>query len=545
MLTDTPTEETASPVPAVAAQADASFVLVLLRLIEVTGNQPRKRFDQSKLDELTDSIRKNGVLQPILLRPRHPKGYQLVAGERRFRAACAAGLLQIPAIVREMSDSEMLELQIIENLHREDLHELEEAEGYERLMQSHQYTVQDLVAKTGKSQAYIYARLKLCALCPAARDAFYAGGLTASTALLVARIPNGELQMKATKEITSPPYSQEPLSYRAAADHVHRHYMLRLEAAPFPPADADLVPAAGSCKTCPKRSGNDRDLFHDVTRADVCTDPDCFESKRVAHIERLRTTAEAAGKTVLVGKEAKKVLDGQVLKSGYVDLTEKDWTLKGKHIGKTLKQVLGKSAPETILVEAPDGKLREVAKKADVRAALDEKGIQTTQASGRSESDREVERKARREVAYRQALLDKILEQLAEQKHYELEPLAQQTVQHLWHDGRMRLYKRRGWGPKTAPDEIARLTPEQHYYLLIECALVGELHVPSHSPNGKPDKMNTLAAKLKIDTAAIRKQVLAELTAAQKAKKEKKEKKPSRAAPASSTAAEAPAAMEA
>src|SRR5689334_19780351 len=165
---------------------------IALAAITASKTNPRKRFDQAALDELADSIKRHDVLQPILLRPNGgPDTYELVAGERRFRAAKAAGLVDIPATVRVLSDAEVLEIQVVENLQRSDLHELEEAEGYEQLLKcSHpngeRYTVDEIAAKVGKSRSYVFARLKLCALCPEARKAFYAGELDASRALLIA-----------------------------------------------------------------------------------------------------------------------------------------------------------------------------------------------------------------------------------------------------------------------------------------------------------------------------------------------------------------------
>jgi ParB/RepB/Spo0J family partition protein len=135
----------------------------------------------------------------------------------------------IPAMMRHMSDEEVVVFQTIENLQREDVHPLEEAEGYERLMKEFKYSADQLAEQVGKSRAYIYARLKLCALGGAARRAFYGGDnkLSASTALLIARIPVDSLQEQATTEILT--WSNgEPMSYRKAAQHIQARYMLRL-----------------------------------------------------------------------------------------------------------------------------------------------------------------------------------------------------------------------------------------------------------------------------------------------------------------------------
>ncbi len=166
-----------------------------LAAIRISPRNPRKHFDQAALGELTESVRRMGVLQPVLVRPKADKrsagtgaSYELVAGERRYRAAKAAGLETIPAVVRELSDLEALELAVIENLHRADLHPMEEAEGYELLHREHGLSVDELAAKVGKSKAYVYGRMKLCALTKDAREAFFQDRMTAGHAVILARL---------------------------------------------------------------------------------------------------------------------------------------------------------------------------------------------------------------------------------------------------------------------------------------------------------------------------------------------------------------------
>ena len=120
-----------------------SAVTIKLSEIEPNRAQPRREFDEESLAELADSIAQHGVLQPLLLRPLMGGGYQIVAGERRWRAARMAGVYEVPAIVREMTDHEVMELALIENLQREDLTVLEEARGYQTLMDTYGMT-QDL-----------------------------------------------------------------------------------------------------------------------------------------------------------------------------------------------------------------------------------------------------------------------------------------------------------------------------------------------------------------------------------------------------------------
>jgi ParB/RepB/Spo0J family partition protein len=289
---------------------------IALAAIAPSATNPRKRFDETALAELADSIKRHDVIQPILLRPigQSAGSYELVAGERRYRAALAAGLNDIPATVRELTDSEVLEIQVIENLQRADLHELEEAEGYEKLLQcthpgGERYSVDEIAAKVGKSRTYVFGRLKLCNLCPEARKAFYAGEIDASKALLVARIGHHDTQRQALKEVTKGRYGNgEPMSYREAHQHLLQNYMLKLSAAPFDIADAKLLGKAGACGPCPKRTGNQADLFGDVKSADVCTDPKCFDDKRQAHYGVQAKKLEAEGFKVIAGEAAKKIL---------------------------------------------------------------------------------------------------------------------------------------------------------------------------------------------------------------------------------------------
>lgn len=139
--------------------------------------QPRKTFDEEALADLTASVKEKGVLQPILVRP-VPDGFEIVAGERRFQAATRAGLTTVPVIVRELSDQEALELAIIENLQRENLNPLEEAEAFEQLMEFglNQEAVSQAV---GKSRSAIANSLRLLALPPLAREALATGQISA------------------------------------------------------------------------------------------------------------------------------------------------------------------------------------------------------------------------------------------------------------------------------------------------------------------------------------------------------------------------------
>ena len=136
-------------------------VSVKISEIEPNRDQPRKEFDSEALSELADSISQHGVLQPLLLRPLLTGGYRLVAGERRWRAARMAGLTEVPAIIREMSDAEEMLFALIENLQREDLTPLEEARGYRTLIESQDFTQEEVSKAVGKSRPAITNALRL------------------------------------------------------------------------------------------------------------------------------------------------------------------------------------------------------------------------------------------------------------------------------------------------------------------------------------------------------------------------------------------------
>ncbi len=155
-----------------------------LSINEIIPNkeQPRKTFDQGALEELADSIRQHGVLQPLLVRPMTTGGYQLVAGERRWRASRLAGLKEVPVIIKDLSDTEAMEIAIIENLQREDLNPIEEAEGLQALIDKCGFTQEEVAVSVGKSRPAITNSLRLLHLPQNVRDMTRNGDISAGHA---------------------------------------------------------------------------------------------------------------------------------------------------------------------------------------------------------------------------------------------------------------------------------------------------------------------------------------------------------------------------
>lgn len=169
-------------------------VEVPLSAISANPNQPRKAFSDNKIQELADSIREKGVLQPLLLRPSSRGGYEIVAGERRFRAASLLGYGTVPAVIREVPDRELLEIALVENIQREDLDPVELAGALQRLQTECGYTHQDLAHRLGKDRTSITNALRLLKLPERVRQTLSSGEITAGHARALAGLPSADAQ---------------------------------------------------------------------------------------------------------------------------------------------------------------------------------------------------------------------------------------------------------------------------------------------------------------------------------------------------------------
>src|SRR2546423_2490995 len=184
-------------------------------------SQPRRHFDEAHIEELAESIRSKGVLLPLIVR-RDGEGYVLVAGERRWRAAQKAGLRELPVMVREVTDNESFEIALFENIQREDLNPVEEAEAYKRLIEEHGLTQEELAARVGKERSTVANSLRLLRLPDAIKEAIVAGQLSMGHARALLAIPDEDLRKAAEKVIA------EQLSVRAVEALVQRLKSKRL-----------------------------------------------------------------------------------------------------------------------------------------------------------------------------------------------------------------------------------------------------------------------------------------------------------------------------
>ena len=267
---------------------------VSLSLLSESKTNPRRVFEDAALKELADTIRTQGVLSPLLVRPVTENGFEIVFGARRYRAAQLAEADTVPVRIKQMTDAEVIEAQLIENLQRRDVHPMEEAQGFRALLdlEEPKYSIEQIAARTGKNAAYIAGRLKLTELVPAVVDAFYKDEIGVGHALLLAKLQPTQ-QEQALPHCFREDWSGAGknrtilLPVRNLQFWIEQNVILILKDAPFNKRDAQLVPAAGSCADCPKRTGHNKLLFSDLGKQDACSDPACYQSKVSAHVAQV------------------------------------------------------------------------------------------------------------------------------------------------------------------------------------------------------------------------------------------------------------------
>jgi ParB family transcriptional regulator, chromosome partitioning protein len=169
--------------------------------IETNTNQPRKKFDDEKLLQLAESIKQHGVIQPVIVKKESNGVYRIIAGERRWRAARMAGFTTIPVIVKELSDRQSMEVALIENLQREDLNPIEEAEAYDRLMKEHNLTQEELSVSVGKSRPSVANSVRLLELSDSIKEYVINGDLSSGHARTILPIEDKELQQSVAQEV--------------------------------------------------------------------------------------------------------------------------------------------------------------------------------------------------------------------------------------------------------------------------------------------------------------------------------------------------------
>jgi ParB family chromosome partitioning protein len=372
--------------------ADAR-VIPLSCIVESPTN-PRKYFDQGKLEELAASIKERGVLEPILVRPALEGVFQIIFGARRFRASKMAGKADMPATVKEFSDGDILVIQLDENDGREDLTPLERAEAYATLAATG-LSPAEIAAKLKKRTPDVAAILVLASAAKKVKAALSAGVIDEKYARLIAKIPDHRLQEEALGRIVENfgddvKPALAPIPYAQAKTLVEEEFMTSLSVAAFDPEDATLSPY-GACSACPHLASNNRDLFGEVTNKAVCTNPKDFRLKTENHLRKLKES----GYTVLISKkEVQRAfpVEGNPhhLAKDYVDLQS---ICPSDPKSRTYDALLSKDAKLNAVFALADGHVRRLYPKAALRDALASSGHpfakERPKQNGNGKSDRE------------------------------------------------------------------------------------------------------------------------------------------------------------
>lgn len=261
----------------------AAVKIEMLRLSDLfpSPTNPRKTFPETELRELAESIKANGLINPITVRavPAVPGQYEVISGGRRYRASIMAGLLEIPCIIRELSDAQVIDMQIEENLHRQDVPALEEAEAFESLITAGKLTVTELAGRLNKSAAYVYRRLKLNNLDEKYRPFLSSGELAPATAEVIASYPQ-QVQVSMFKKVTYTDGAKTTfVETRSMRDKFKWEACTDLNKAIWPLWRNDIQPGLPACNACEKNTAVATLLFPDGEAEPKCTDKACWKVK--------------------------------------------------------------------------------------------------------------------------------------------------------------------------------------------------------------------------------------------------------------------------
>lgn len=203
LIPQTPPRTSANRQPEVRTDAGESLLQIDIDRISPNRNQPRSDFEDQQLDELAQSLKAAGVLQPVVVRPRDDGGFELIAGERRWRAAQRAGLLKIPAVVRKVEDDRMRELALIENIQRKDLNPIEEARAYEVLLGEMKLSQGEVAKRVGRDRSSIANLLRLLKLPEKIQNCLSAGLLSVGHAKVIMALPDAGTQIRVADEVVA------------------------------------------------------------------------------------------------------------------------------------------------------------------------------------------------------------------------------------------------------------------------------------------------------------------------------------------------------
>lgn len=341
--------------PITAKTKDLEVIDIYLTRISISKSNPRKSIDNNAICYLAESMEEHGLLQPITVRP-VDDNYEIVAGERRYRAAKQLNWITIPAIVREVTNDEMLEVQVLENLQREDINPMDEAAAFATLIKKED--IEWLAARIHKSTRYVQDRLKLNNLSRLGKILLSKCHLPLGHAVLISKL-TPEYQMKALKECfpmidfeddTEYQWEEEEQICKVTLNELKdeiNNFFAYFDKAKFDPADKFLNKEAGACTECPHRTINNLLLFSDITSEDRCTNSSCFHAKNeqqvINNIEQAKRlhkgikegTVDFNGRVKVGGKLIEEYSDKAAKGLTPVVVTKTD-SFRGEAIGKVV-----------------------------------------------------------------------------------------------------------------------------------------------------------------------------------------------------------------
>jgi ParB family chromosome partitioning protein len=520
-----------------AVKSSEEYVTIPIVDLTESSTNPRKVFDEERLEELAGSIRSKGVLSPLLVR-RINGHFEIVTGARRYRAAQRAGLDEIPVRIGAFTDEEALEIQIIENIQRADVHPFEEAQGFRALLdrEGADYSIEKIAAKTGKAASFIAKRLKLLDLTQPAADAFTAGHIGVEHALLIAKLAP-EMQEKALSHCFD--------GYFAANDSerslvpasrlqawIEQNVYLSLKSVPFSKEDERLLPEAGSCANCPKRTGFNTLLFSEV-KDDSCSDAGCFNRKLDAHITQ---RIEKMPNLVLISE--KYTIAGEtpiIPRRNYVEVVTRK-AKKGKE-ARPEQRLCDHLKPAIYADGMEKGRLVKVCADRTCKVHFREQQQQDKQRLQFKAEKTAANRKAKQTISFRHRLMADVLKRVKPQfGTEEMRMVACFALRSLPHELTCRLAKRHGLQNPKDPRDYQMAEKARTLYkkadgaglavLIFESMLLGSAERTTE--NKEDDPLSIAASLFKIDTKALRASVAKEEQekARKKAKKTAANEKP-------------------
>jgi ParB family transcriptional regulator, chromosome partitioning protein len=501
-------------------------------LVESSTN-PRQAFDENAMQELAASIREHGVLSPLLVRPQSERRFEIVFGARRYRGAALAEKETVPVCIREMTDAQVLEAQLVENLQRQDVHPLHEAQGFAALLRLEEpkYSIELIAAKCGKSAGYLASRLRLTELAPAAVEAFTKDEIGLGHALLLAKLQT-EQQEEALSACWQESYTNGSkakrilLPVRHLREWIERNILLELATAPFSKEDAALVADAGACLDCSKRTGHNTLLFEGIAaQHDSCSDPACYAAKVDAHVKR---TVAAKPKLVQITTAYGKPAEGSavLLRGQYVEIRQEKPKNKFQKDAPEYKTC--KFVTEAIVADGTEkGELRKVCANPDCPVHHPKKQRRRADPGAATKAAQE---KQRREEAIANATGIRVLAAIADAVPVRLMKrdllFVTERLAGLVDERRLEIVaKQRGIKREKDSDSIAKLFAA--YLRRADESVLGSVLVEltillTGSRQQTTQVLNEAATFYKVDTDAIAANVKQEFAAKDKAKAAKK-----------------------